>query len=429
MRYWYVIIAMLLTGCGKDLLEPEPVDRGTLPISPYVAIGGSETAGFADGALHLEAQQYSYPSLIAQQLNLVGNVSFLQPLTVDTGGYAYINGLLYSKLELGYSTDCNGVESLAPVRGNVDGGTLDNLGSVSQAGPYGNWGVPFLKTSEINEASLSSNSTYYRRFGAGSTTFLQAVSNRSPTLFTIWLGMQDIMGNIISNEPEVAPIQFFNNITPLLDSLTADTTAAGFIATIPDVTTFPFFNTIPYNALTLEQPLADALNQAYAGTGMTFQAGPNAFVIEDPNAPGGKRQIKPTEKLLLILPLDSVKCLFLGSLTPISARYVVDEAELLLIRNQVDNYNLFIWNMAQDKGLAVVDVNALYKQLASGVFVNGAEFNNELVNGGFFSLDGINPSKRGAALIANEFIKVMNDKYRATIPLVSVVKTPGIKFP
>lgn len=429
MRYWYVIIALLLVGCGKDLLEPEAVDRGVLPLSPFVAIGGSETAGFADGALHLQAQQYSYPALIAKQLQLVGGSSFAQPLTVDSGGYWYNNGLLYSKLELGYETDCNGNEVLVPVRSDVGAGTLENYTTASTAAPYGNLSVPFIKTSDLNDTDLASTSSYFGRMGSSANTLQQTIINRSPKLFTLWLGMEDILDNVINQGPEVAPIQFYNNILPLLDSLVEDTAAAGFIATIPDVTVFPFFNTIPYNGLVLDQTQADALNQLYAGIGLNFVAGNNPYVIEDANAPGGKRLIKPTEKLMLSLSTDSIKCFGLGASEPISARYVLDDAELAFARYQVTNYNTFIMDLATEKGLNVVDINALYASLDAGLRINGMEFNNELIYGAFFSLDGINPSKRGAALIANEFITVMNEQYRAAIPFVSIGTVPGIKFP
>lgn len=429
MKYAWLILLVIAVGCGKDILEKEPVDGGLLPLAPYVAIGGSETAGFADGALHLEAQLYSYPALIAQQLKLVGGSNFAQPLTTDSSGFVLINGILNSHLVLGYSTDCNGVQSLVPVRGAITAGTLNSYGATATAGPYGNWGLPLLRTADLQQQNLSASNYFYKRMGADSITISEAINNRSPKLFTVWLGMQDILDNAINQAPEVAPIQFYNHVAPLLDSLTQDTSAVGFMATLPDVTTFPFFNTIPYNALALDQPLADALNQLYAGSSMAFQAGPNAFVIEDAAAPGGKRQIKPTEKLMLTLPLDSVKCLYMGSLMPISARYVLDEQEIASIRYQIESYNLLVRNMAAEKGLGVVDINALYQRVAGGITVNGQEFNNVLVNGGFFSLDGINPSRRGAALIANEFIKVMNAQYRASIPLVSVLEQPGIKFP
>jgi hypothetical protein len=127
--------------------------------------------------------------------------------------------------------------------------------------------------------------------------------------------------------------------------------------------------------------------------------------------------------------LDSLKCGNWGAQVPVSARYVLDGQELEFIRYQVENYNFFIKDLATSKGLNVVDINALYQRLVLGFNINGQVFNNTMIYGGFFSLDGINPSHRGAALIANEFIKVMNASYRASIPLVSVDQQPGIVIP
>jgi len=429
MRYWYAIALFLFTGCGKDLLESDPINRGQLPLAPYVAIGGSETAGFADGALHYEAQLYSYPALISRQLQLVGGGAFNQPFTVDSNGFALVNGVLVSKLSLGSKTDCLGAESVVPVRMPSNTGTFASFSASSQAGPYGNLGIPFLRVTDLARPTLIGINPYVFRTGLDSVSYQQAVLNRAPKLFTIWLGMEEMLGSVINKVPAPAPVMLYNQLNPFLDSLSQDTTAAGFIATLPDVTAFPFFNTIPYNALELEQDLADLLNQVYAGTGMAFVAGPNAFVIEDANAPGGKRQIRPTEKLLLTLPLDSVKCEFMGSINPIPARYVVSDNELAALRDLLRGYNYFITQFAMDKGLTIVDLHGLYQRLESGLVVNGVEFSPTFVSGGFFSLDGLNPSYRGAAIIANTFIEVMNAEYRASVPTVSVVSQPGIRFP
>jgi hypothetical protein len=43
----------------------------------------------------------------------------------------------------------------------------------------------------------------------------------------------------------------------------------------------------------------------------------------------------------------------------------------------------------------------------------------------FFSLDGIHPTSQGYGIIANEFIKAVNTKYNASIPLVDVSTIPG----
>lgn len=430
MKYWFAIALLaLLTGCGKELLDTDPVNRGLLPLTPYVAIGGSETAGFADGALHYVAQEYSYPALIAQQLQLVGGGSFAQPLTIDSGGFARRNGEYLARLELRNREDCTGAPTVLPVRQQNTLGTFVSSVATSVAGPYGNLGVPQLSVTDFNRPNLSSVNPYYQRMGTDSLTLMTAIINRSPKLFTIWVGTDDLLAEAIWKVNAGAPLQLYTNLGLLVDSLIQDTTAAGFIATVPDVTEFPFFNTIPYNILELDQAQADALNQLYAGQGMFFQVGLNAPVIEDVDAPGGKRQLLPGEKLFLSLPLDSVKCGGWGSVVPISAQYVLTEQELGLLRYQVTSFNSMIRQLADEKGLVVVDIHGLYHRLKQGIGVNGLRFNATFVHGVFFSLDGLYPSPRGAALIANEFIQVMNAEYRATIPLISVVAQPGIRFP
>ncbi len=55
---------------------------------------------------------------------------------------------------------------------------------------------------------------------------------------------------------------FAGSLQGTLAALTANG-AKGAVANIPDVTEAPFFHTIPYNALALDQANADALNAAY----------------------------------------------------------------------------------------------------------------------------------------------------------------------
>jgi lysophospholipase L1-like esterase len=52
---------------------------------------------------------------------------------------------------------------------------------------------------------------------------------------------------------------------------------------------------------------------------------------------------------------------------------------------------------------------------ASGITANGFTLKSTYVTGGAFSLDGVHPSPRGYALIANEFIKAINAKYGSNL--------------
>jgi hypothetical protein len=44
------------------------------------------TSGYRDGALYIDGQNESYPSMIAQQMKLAGGGDFKQPLMADNNG-------------------------------------------------------------------------------------------------------------------------------------------------------------------------------------------------------------------------------------------------------------------------------------------------------------------------------------------------------
>jgi lysophospholipase L1-like esterase len=46
-----------------------------------------------------------------------------------------------------------------------------------------------------------------------------------------------------------------------------------------------------------------------------------------------------------------------------------------------------------------------------------------------WSTDGVHPNGRGAALVANEIIRVINEKYGSSIPTVNPLDYPGINAP
>ncbi|MGN6477343.1 MAG: hypothetical protein ACTHKV_08960, partial [Flavipsychrobacter sp.] len=69
------------------------------------------------------------------------------------------------------------------------------------------------------------------------------------------------------------------------------------------------------------------------------------------------------------------------------------------------------------------------RTLQSGILFNGVAFNTTFVSGGAFSLDGVHLTPRGYALVANQIINTINNRYNATIPQVDVNKYNGVLFP
>jgi hypothetical protein len=54
---------------------------------------------------------------------------------------------------------------------------------------------------------------------------------------------------------------------------------------------------------------------------------------------------------------------------------------------------------------------------------------SKFVSGGAYSLDGIHLNAKGNALLANEFLKSINEKYKARIPLVDANAYNATFFP
>jgi lysophospholipase L1-like esterase len=86
------------------------------------------------------------------------------------------------------------------------------------------------------------------------------------------------------------------------------------------------------------------------------------------------------------------------------------------------SYNAAIGQAAADSGAALVDIHALFAQIAAagGVPVNPPKCCSLVYRGGLSSLDGLHPSNTGYALIANAFIAQLNTSYNLGIPQVNV---------
>lgn len=110
-----------------------------------------------------------------------------------------------------------------------------------------------------------------------------------------------------------------------------------------------------------------------------------------------------------------------GVTYPLQDSAVLTAAEALEIKIATDAYNVTIQAAATANGLAFVDAKQIMTQLSSptGISGNGFTLTASFVTGGAFSLDGVHPSPRGYALIANKFIEAINAKYGSNLKGVS----------
>jgi len=101
-----------------------------------------------------------------------------------------------------------------------------------------------------------------------------------------------------------------------------------------------------------------------------------------------------------------------------------------LVQGRTTALNTIITNVANSKGLAVFDANTFFNGVArSGLVVNAVNNTAAFVTGNLFSLDGVHPTPRGYAVVANEMIKAINAKYGSAVPGVDATKYRGVRFP
>jgi hypothetical protein len=432
MKYYFLIafIGLGITSCKPKFEEPE-MSAGEINPTRFVMVGGAHTAGYMDDALYFDGQENSLANLIAGQLEKVGGGSFYQPLVSANSVGVNLNGL--SKLKLGYKTDCENVASLSPLRVAATGDLSiwsDNLYNANSH--FGNYGVPGLKVSDAFTANYAAQNNYFNRMkSAISASVMEDAMAQNPTFFALFLGLDDVLAYAkAGGKDQTLPtvLEFQSDYTAVVEELISSG-AKGVLATIPDVTEMPYFNTIPWNGLTLDAANTALLNSNFNPL-FYYSEGSNPFLIVDSTANEFfQRQVQPNELMLLSLPLDSVKCNLMGVFVPIRDEFVLDQSEIQLLRTRLAQYNNAIISIANQYNLALVRVDEFCSNLKPGFTYNGVSMSAKFVSGGAYSIDAIHFNAKGNALLANEFIKSINLNYKSRIPQLNSNAFNATLFP
>jgi lysophospholipase L1-like esterase len=420
----FVAAAILFTAaCKPEIETPAGTTAGQANFSKYIAVGNSLTSGFADGGLYLEGQQVAYPNLIAAKMATVGGGAFTSPFFSD----AQSNGSGYVAL----TALVNGTPTITPV---VDKLAYRDAAKhlTKYSGEIQNLGIPGMRVDLSFDPTLtfSAANPYFERLltdaQVGKTNYFQFIQGRNHTFFSLWLGNNDVLGYALNGAVTIAgdpttvltdKVTFSSLYSNLLNALTAGG-QKGIVATIPDVTAIPYFNTVTVPALLAA---AKAINPA--AQAVFIQTGTGAVRAA-------------TAEDLIRLPFQSAGLFGQGAipyglhpLNPITSDWVLDKDEVIKVKDYVDSYNSSIKSLATSKGLAIADTYTYFNQVKTGIALQGVNINSAFITGGAFSLDGIHLTPRGNAVIANVFIDAINTKYGSTIPTIDITKYRGVKFP
>ncbi|SFA47515.1 GDSL-like Lipase/Acylhydrolase [Pedobacter suwonensis] len=420
----FIAAAILFTAaCKPEIETPAGTTAGQANFSKYIAVGNSLTSGYADGGLYLEGQKVAYPNLIAAKMSSVGGGAFTSPFfnedRLNGSGYISLTALV------------NGTPTLTPVTDKL--AIRDAAKHLDKySGEIQNLGIPGMRVDLSFDPTLtfSAANPFFERLltdaQVGKTNYFQYIQGRNHTFFSIWLGNNDVLGYALNGAVTVAgdpttvltdKVTFSSLYANLLNALTAGG-QKGIVATIPDVTAIPYFNTVKPSLL-----LAAAKASNPAAQAVFIQTGTGAVRVA-------------TDEDLIRLPFQSAGLFGQGTipyglhpLNPIANNWVLDKDEVIKVKDYVNSYNSSIKSIATSKGLAIADTYAYFNQVKVGVLVQGIGINAAFISGGAFSLDGIHLTPRGNAVIANVFIDAINAKYGSTIPTVDVTQYRGVKFP
>ena len=447
MKNKFIYLSILVAGLVS--CEPEFENEvnanytaGEADFSSYVAVGNSLTAGYMDGTVSRVGQTYSFPNLLSQQFALVGGGAFTQPsYEEDVNNLGGISGLpgFNNRLVINAS-----VSAPQPIAGT------STITLTPQATAYNNMGVPGAKSFHLlapgygNPAGLAlgqANPYYVRHATSTTSTVLGDAVSKNPTFFTNWIGANDVLsyattggiGVDRTGNPDATqygsnditdPTLFAGVYSTIVDQLTANG-AKGVVATIPSVTSIPFFTTVPYNPLTastlgggsvptgeatinalnaqLYGPLKQALTVFGAGSRINLLSttGGNPLLIKDETLTdlsaqltlaftpslgaqtaafygsifGQARQATADDLVLLTTsgvigsapagipaPLDKY-----GITYPLQDQHLLIPSEQTAIANATNAYNAAIKSIASSKNLAVADMNLILNNLVGGL--------------------------------------------------------------
>ncbi len=478
-----VTTCVIISACANEFDNPvgdKASSSGSADFTAFVAIGDSLTAGYADAALYLSGQENSYPAILAAQFAKAGGGGFAQPLVSDNLGGLLFGGFenpnFANRLVLDAET-----ESPEPIAGTP---TTEVIGSGLNGNTYNNMGVPGAKSYHAGFPGFGdpgpgpgsfigvSSNPYFVRFANDpvNSSMIGDAAAQQPSFYVMWIGNNDVLSYATSGgigadscNPLVVicgsnditdPAAFAGVYAQLVGAFTlANPAVQGMLVNIPDVSTIPYFTTVPYNPVPLDQATADFLNGEYAayngallnpGFGLSadeiakrtisFSAGQNAIVIEDEGltpVTGLPSMRQATAEDLILLPASA----YIGTEdensagttppagkpwgvgTPMADSDVLIPAEIDAINTARLSYNTTIKAAADgDANLVHFDAAAIMETIAATGINYGTGFvDATYATGGGFSLDGVHPTARGYSVIANSMIDTINAGFGASI--------------
>jgi len=233
-----------------------------------------------------------------------------------------------------------------------------------------------------------------------------------PTTIFFWAGNNDVLFPVLTGDFSLltSPASFFASLEAILQKLSGANHRL-VVANIPDVTTVPYLTSAETIAAQAHVPVEYVRSVLGLAPGDTIR--PAALhlvpgILQNGTGPLPQMCTAPDGKSPVLpgLPYTQVPCVF-------------RKVEAEMIRGSVATFNAMIQSEVVLRNATLVDVHAVAENLKNGYAAGGRCLTFDFL-GGLITLDGIHPTNTLHAIIANEFIRTMNDNLKTDIPLVSV---------
>lgn len=394
----------------KEFQRPENKGR---PFE-YYAYGSSLTAGFRDGGYFNDGMETSYPALIARQM-----------------------GLTDFKAPVFSSQNLNGVGRLVPTTFNPTGGPApkfklvnNNLGISSktemsvkmeeyrEAGQLRNWSVANSERWQLLRLFKDGGENIFAdRFGDSGYS---AYSGKNPAdLVTLESGYTDLV-KLVNGESLAGS---FDAIIPWgavgnneqrvawgsVHSITGERIHLLCMANIPDPMDTPLFHVVTarevYNNLLVKRDLVFHSNTDLDNSVFLMNSTLDSL-------------LSPRVSLALKEDIVVNKRTKLGG--PVDVKNYYNEFVSNSVYNNMRYKNIELDILAERYNFPVADLHGLFKKIREGKFTtdDGVHVEFKYPGGNFYSHDGFYPTAFGQAVIANEFIRALNQHYGMKIPLI-----------
>jgi len=462
MKFKYIFLSVLFLGlmaCETDIENPNATypeqyydaDSGDADFSTYVSMGSNITAGVSDNTLFAAAQMNSYPNILANFMSMAGGGEFTQPYVSDNVGGINVGGQQFWGPRLYFDGAGPAQVSGNPTTEatNIEPGPYNNM-----AMPYA-WAITYVAPGVGSLAGLATNSAnpwFVRVASSDGATMLGDALMQQPTFVTFE------PGNDFSSYTQFGASGFpfgplvLDGPTGMLAGVVGSIQALsagvpnGVITTIPDPTSTPDWNTVTHDVIPLDQGTADQINAVFGQVNLGLlvaqafgfitadeaalrtlatrvAAGNNPILIQDETLTDlsgfglpAIRDANANDKISLLAtqfignPVDGTNPAngVWGVTAALNDVGVLLPSEVNEIQTMLATANGAIAGSVPS-GWALFDLAGLYNEVVTtGVFEENFNMTGDLVFGGFFSLDGFNPTSRGSALIAKRMLEAID---------------------